>query len=270
MNYGMKSTLPGADVNSMDIRDYSFHSGVNMLKIYSETLRQTIVPTGGSPATRDIVHNLGYKPSMLGYFKHPSNDRWHKTTGLADINTGASWGLYGNLLHVDSNIAQMRLYDSISAPMPSSPTTITNKVYILADPRENAWFDAATVDNDNASYVDDYGFKISRPGIDVLTAEPANLVFSSAMNTFKIYKIQRFDYDATRSPANPSFVEHGLDYPPTFIPIGEDPLITGHWENANNGYLNGGISPVYVDDQFLYYTGSPECYVILTIDPLDE
>ena len=75
MDYGIKIAKAGKSLESSDINDYTFHSSVNTLKIYKESFGTKSVSTG-SIATIDVTHNLGYKPMVFGYFKHPGSSCW--------------------------------------------------------------------------------------------------------------------------------------------------------------------------------------------------
>lgn len=103
-----------------------------------------------------------------------------------------------------------------------------------------------------------YGIKISRPGYNVETADDKDLVFSSAFNTFKIYRTMKF--------AEAGSAQHGLTYPPTFLFL--TPFDGYKWRQGNGHYYNNWNSMVEVDDTHVYSEG--KAYVILFIDPLDE
>lgn len=265
-DFGVKVAKAGADIDSTNIRDYTLHSGVNILKIFQEITNIASVTTG-VVKTIDITHNLGYKPMVLSYFKHPSDGHWYSAPCRTfDYgNQPPTWDLMSVMKHLSDNQIQIRLYDGDPA-MPSSPTNISYKVYILADPREDAWYEPATSDTDSNSGSLDYGFKISRPGIDVKTAEPKNLVFSSSFNTFKEYRIIKM--------TTAGYIAHGLDYPPTFLAIKEDYFNPGEFIRGDvMPFINGSISLISVDDTNVYYRSpgyDEDIYVILFIDPLDE
>lgn len=265
MDYGIKVAKNGKSITSTNIRDYTLHSSINMLKIFKEGFGTKSVTTG-VVATTDVTHNLGYKPMVFSYFKHPSDGHWYcapcRTYDFE--HTPPNWDLMSVMKHVDSNKIQIRLYDGDPA-MPTSPTNIDYKYYILADPRENDWYIPATSDTDSGSYSNDYGLKVSRPGIDVKTAEPRNLVFSSSFNTFKEYRIIKL------SPG--TSVSHGLNYPPTFLAVKEDYFNPGEFIRGDViPFINGSLALISVDSTKVYSSASgyEDIYVILFIDPLNE
>jgi len=265
MDYGIKVAKVGKNINSSDINDYTFHSSINMLKIYKEGFGTKSVSTG-VVATIDVTHNLGYKPMVFSYFKHPSDGHWYSAPCRTyDYETiPPTWDLMSVMKHLDNNKIQIRLYDGDPA-MPTSPTNVDYKYYILADPRENAWYQPATSDSDSGDYDNDYGFKVSRPGIDVKTAEPKNLVFSSSFNTFKEYRIIKMTSSGS--------INHGLNYPPTFLAIKEDYFNAGEFIRGDVfPFVSGSASIINVDSTKVYYrtSGYETIYVILFIDPLNE
>lgn len=139
-DYGLKSTRSGKDITSTTVRDYTLHSQYNTLKIATEGYGTASVTTGVN-WTLDVAHNLGYKPMIFFYYKHPNNNRWHLATSYADINTGATWALYGNVVHKNDNEVTLKLYDGLIDTMPSSPTNVNYKYIILIEPRLDTWYE---------------------------------------------------------------------------------------------------------------------------------
>ena len=90
----------------------------------------------------------------------------------------------------------------------------------------------------------DYGFKIAKPGFDVLTATDNNLIFSSKFNTLKAYATGTVTISV--SPVDVidyASVAHGLSYAPAFMVFndGDD----GFWHYSNSGGLQFYASPNY-------------------------
>ena len=69
-DYGMKVAKTGKSITSTNPRDYRFHSGINMLKVFREVSGVKSL-VRGVVGTIDITHNLGYKPMMFSYFSLP-------------------------------------------------------------------------------------------------------------------------------------------------------------------------------------------------------
>lgn len=135
------ATRRGKDVFSTDIRDFTFRSDKNMIK-YGLSGHGTASVSTGVVWTLDVVHNQGYKPSVLFYFKHPGHDRWYLAPGKGDINSDAPWALNGSFKNTDVNTTQLRLYDDdLFDPMPASPTNVEYKYFILVEPRQGVWYE---------------------------------------------------------------------------------------------------------------------------------
>jgi hypothetical protein len=262
MDYGIKVAKEGKSSSSSDPRDYSFHSYFNQLKIFDEvhgviSLSTTVVGTVNN------THNLGYKPLIFSYFEHPEVSKWYSAPCRTynALSTPPTWDLISVMKHVSANEIQVRFYDD--GFMTSSPTNVQYKYYILVDPREGAWYDPASTDTDSETLTNSYGIRIARPNIDVKTAEPQNLVYSSKFNTFKIAKIVKFTSAGSSA--------HGLGYPPAFFVLKEDPTYSGEWIRGDvNPFLNGSYPLVNVDGTNVNCLSSGTYYVILFTDPLNE
>ena len=273
MDYGIKVAKKGSNVNSTNPRDFTLHSGINMLKIYQEVAGVATL-SKGVLWTRDITHNLGYKPMVFFFFYHPGMQKWCSSPCVADflnvspVGSEARWGIIASKRNVTNNVLRIRLVEYQNT-MPTPTASVPYKVYIMADPSQGDWYNPATVDNDNASHSSDYGLKISRPGIDVKTAEKRNLVFSSEMNTFKIFRIIQF----TQAPPYMGriAIPHGLNYAPTFFAFWRNTFVSGAWTIASGGGLGGGSVCICADNTNIYSVGNGKnsIYVILCADPLN-
>lgn len=67
VNYGIKVSKPGYDVDTATDAQLLMSSAFNMLKVYA-TGTVTLTTSGGSPRTANTVvtHNLGYSPVVVG------------------------------------------------------------------------------------------------------------------------------------------------------------------------------------------------------------
>lgn len=143
--YGIKASFDNNNVSSALPNNLNLSSLYNTLKIFDSGYGTASVPTlgvlGGPRWEQDITHNLGYKPIILFYYKHPETSQWHKAVSVADANTGTTWDLYGYYSNTDVNTTQLVLYDGLLSPMPSSPTNVDYKYYILIEPRQDAWYE---------------------------------------------------------------------------------------------------------------------------------
>lgn len=145
VKYGIKSARKNENVRLSDIVSNTINSLKNTLKIAMSGYGTASVPSlgmvGGPRWELEVDHNLGYKPIVLFYYKHPSNSRWHKAISYTNVNSGASWALYASYSHVDTNTVKFVLYDGVLDPMPLDPTDVEYKYYIMIDPRKDAWYE---------------------------------------------------------------------------------------------------------------------------------
>jgi len=67
----------------------------------------------------------------------------------------------------------------------------------------------------------DYGMKTAKQGKNVLTAEPFELSYSTAFDTFKVYKKGAGTASVTFETPTVVTVDHGLGYRPAFLVFSE-------------------------------------------------
>lgn len=96
----------------------------------------------------------------------------------------------------------------------------------------------------------DYGIKVSKPGYDVKTATPQQLVFSSKYPTLRIHS--RGTGSVTHTGGRISTIYHGLGYVPMFTVYAKG---TGDSTMVRLPYVNDvneSIVSAYADDENLY------------------
>ncbi len=74
-DYGIKATIDGADVSSVDLRDFAIHSGTvspSVHQIYTGACTSTGIVTGAAKALI-ATHTLGYEPLALFYINYGAN-----------------------------------------------------------------------------------------------------------------------------------------------------------------------------------------------------
>lgn len=85
----------------------------------------------------------------------------------------------------------------------------------------------------------DYGIKISKPGFDVKTASPENLILTSQANQYKIHIKGSLSYTSTGTKV----ILHGLPYTPAYIAF---------IKKSYNSYYNFALGGQdYVNDIYL-------------------
>jgi hypothetical protein len=131
-DYGIKATIPGADINSVDLRDYAIHSGtvspnVHMVENGACTETGTIQPLA---KMLRATHGLGYEPMTLFYIDYGSNGSPTYTSG------------YYYMLGGVGGPAQVRAYTSSTyawieddySLIPYGSSTATGAILVLKEP----------------------------------------------------------------------------------------------------------------------------------------
>ena len=129
---------PNASALSGDVRDFMLRSDKNILKVAVEGTGMFDISDVSPTDSIDINHNLGYKPIVMYYFKHPQvgTGRYY----LAPTRADAGWNLSGHYEHLNDNSVRLNLtgyYNSGS----TSLSNIPYKYYILIEPRLDTWFE---------------------------------------------------------------------------------------------------------------------------------
>ncbi len=112
---------------------------------------------------------------------------------------------YGNAIST-SNWGNFTLTTSFYPPVTTTTSTTTSTSTSTTTSTSSS---TTTTSTSTTTLLDDYGMKISLPGIDVKTASVSNLAYSSKFNTFKVFS------QGTTSGTDIT-IPHNLGYAPTF------------------------------------------------------
>jgi len=141
-NYGVKISKKGENVLTVtNPRSFVERSNINILKISSTGSGTASLPNTTYAWTTTVTHNLGYKPQIFFYFKHPATGRWAAAPGRIDNNSPGtpSYTISASSSHDSDN--RMRLRMEIDNSAPSYPVSVSYKYYILVEPRKDAWYE---------------------------------------------------------------------------------------------------------------------------------
>lgn len=195
-DYGFRVSLPGFDVTdpNLDPENLIFSTEFSSPQILAEgTGSLTIPSTGMDSSVWTLNHNYGVPLAYLIYYKayvaaigeyayflSPMNFD-PGAFGFSSVAISDS-GLYAEDMCDANNIKfKIRTSDSGYA---GNETDLEFKYYILAEP--------LTDFSGNLPKLDlDYGFKIAKPGYDVLTGKEQDMSFSSSRKFFKLKEIIR-------------------------------------------------------------------------------
>lgn len=221
LDYGIKVTKPGQDVDTVADVDVMFSTKFSTLKVYLEgTVTLTTDGSGNGSAT--VNHNLGFAPAFYVFRKGTAQYTFLDASSYAnsfvpEVNIQSIW--IPGKFEIYTNTSQL----VITATSQSLSTTYTFKYYILVDLAGN--FSGS----DNVSHQHDYGFKVSKEGKDVHTAKEYELAYSSLYKSLQYfdenYKTQEITLPLMYAdPGETSVysgtyvdINHGLGYPPFFL-----------------------------------------------------
>lgn len=213
--YGTFITKPGKDVTKLqNPNDYILNSNFNTFKIYKRIGGSITNP--GAGASTQIVHGMGYHAGFLAYYrlKQASSTWWLDHTSMNSADDPDNGGYRSNGTQINKSVINFTARDGESA----GDTTIEFAAFLLVDPI--SLVDPTTP---GITLVEDYGFKVSKPGIDVTTAKPHQLLISSRYDSLKFHmeRTVSFTVNNPATTGSASF-QHGLGYVPMFMGVIQD------------------------------------------------
>ncbi len=201
MDYGIKVSEEGYDVETADDKNLSLKSGFTLLKVYL----QDTIDVSNSGFNNIVSHLLEYVPQYLTFVGDPAY-----FSGSVSLAKG-----YFGLLELPEAIAKMNIEE---LQIYRTNTNQTAFYYIFYEPVETGTApDIIPTSN--------YGIKVSKDGFDISTANILQQTFNSEKNSLKI-----ITDDFTISTANgyrEVEIAHGLNFTPGFLVF---------YEVDNSGY----------------------------------
>lgn len=186
------------------VEDYGIKAGSNLLTNTDKQLNLTsefggfkvfkwgnasFTTNGAGVGSVEITHDLGYAPIAIVYRKHTA--QWVGGTDLPTTQFSNAYSHIGALnwyaggaesidLRVKVDNEKLYIEDGGIGNLANN-TTYNFRYYIIVDLAQ------AFTDASNIALTDDYGFKVSKPGVDVLTAEEYNMNYSSKYKSLQYY-----------------------------------------------------------------------------------
>lgn len=181
-SYGLKVSKVGQNVGTVSDKNLQFTSDYSGLKLY-EAGTLSISKTGTATAYGTINHNLGFEPAHFV---------WRKFTAYnPNFGTNTYPNAYSpigavNIWNPEQDYTEnINSYTNSSALVVSVETetigTYDFKYYYLVD-RANDY--SGTMPSISSN---DFGIKISKPGVDVGTAKEYDLIYSSKYKALQYY-----------------------------------------------------------------------------------
>lgn len=79
-DWGIKVSIPGKDITSVDPRELSMSSKYSMLKYHMDDVDTATISPGDTEAHVDFTHGLGYTPAFIAY--HDFDGAWRFIPGI--------------------------------------------------------------------------------------------------------------------------------------------------------------------------------------------
>jgi len=221
-DYGVKVSKPGQDAGTTSDKELQFVTDYSTHKLY-QTGTISVAKTGTASASGTASHNLGFEPAFFAFRKFTaSNSFMESGTTYPDsytpIGGPSAWtGDDHQLIHAYSDTANMNFYVDSSLAV----GTYDFKYYTLVDLAND--YSGTTITKSG------YGFKVSKPGVEVTTAKEYQLGYSSEYKALQYYD-ESFQSASATLPVqaasqfdNPveagTYIDfyHGLGYAPLYM-----------------------------------------------------
>ncbi len=223
INYGLKISTPNNDAQSQTDANLAFTSKYPSLKLIKSG-DISVTTDGSGDGTNSVAHSLGFAPAYFAFQK--TTAAWslldattYANAYVSDPGIANQWGGDNHYkIHVYTDATNIYL----QAKGAAASTTYTIHYLLFVDLAQDYTGADISVDND-------WGFKVSRDGVDVLSAKQYQLSYSSRYKPIQYYDV---NYKVTTltlpimyaSPIDTSQEEgtyvdinHGLTYPPFFL-----------------------------------------------------
>jgi hypothetical protein len=222
-NYGLKVSSRSNNVDTEIDKNLAFTSKFSTLKILKAG-NLSVTTDGSGNGTAYYTHSLGFAPAYFASQKRTVQWSYLDSTSYSnayvpDPGTANQWGSdYHHALHVYTDSTKIYL----QAKNAQASTTYTIHYVLLIDKAQD-------YTGSDMSLVNDYGLKVSHPGIDVTQAKSFEMSYSTRFKSLQYYS-ENYKYQNLTLPTmwaslvdNPveegTYVDinHGLGYAPLFL-----------------------------------------------------
>jgi hypothetical protein len=121
-------------------KDYSIRSQYNTPKIFMKGYGSVIVNGGDSwTNTIPVVHNLGYLPIFMVFFRHGGENVWQHSGW---IDAASQHGVFMGKVHVSVNEIDIRIYATKTVgwnPWDGGDISVEYNYKLYVDPDQEAW-----------------------------------------------------------------------------------------------------------------------------------
>lgn len=223
-DYGIMVSEAGDNVLTQIYDTAKFSTKYSTLKIYSSG-NTSFTTNGSGVGSVEISHGLNYAPAFYVFNKDSYQDTFFEATTYSNcyfpIGVYSQFDVYStnSVLHIGGTGL-------------SASTTYYFRYYILVDLAQE--FSSTS----GIATTNDYGFKVSKPGVDVLTGDEYEMAYSSKYKSLQFYK-ESFQSETLTLPGYTASIvdddpeagtyvdfNHGLGYPPFFLAFFHSTIMT--------------------------------------------
>jgi len=206
-NIGAAVSQKGYSVKNSADRFKVFSSSFQTLKVFNTYSETTTIPASGTN-TITITHSLGYIAPFIAIYNGSTNTGQGSSYFMNDNSTPwLTTRQYTDRLEIDVD-------DTFDSDNSSTSDTVYFTVYIFLDDFRTVAEDSIDSTETTTSDGDDYGFKVSKDGIDVIEGSDEDMVMSSSFFNNIVHKKGTA---SSASSGNPTVVSHNLSYIPNFL-----------------------------------------------------
>lgn len=174
-DYGIQVSEPGDDVLGQVYDTARFSTKYSTLKVYMSG-NASFTTDGSGVGSVEIPHDLDYAPAFYAFNKRSYQDTFFEATTY----TNCFFTIGGIFSEFDIYSTADVLH--IGGTGLSNNTTYYFRYFILVDLAE------AFSGTSGIVLSNDYGFKVSKPGIDVLTGKEYEMAYSSKYKSLQFFK----------------------------------------------------------------------------------
>lgn len=221
-DYGIQVSDPGENVLTQIYETARFSTKHSTLKIYMMG-NASFTTNGSGVGSVEIPHDLDYAPAFYAFNKRTYQDTFFSATTYSNcfFTIGGFYSQFdiystADVLHIGTSYAL------------DPNTTYYFRYYILVD------LAGAFSGTSGIAMSNDYGLKVSKPGVDVLTGKEYQMAYSSKYKSLQFFK-ESFQAETMTLPGFAAsevdtevragtYIDfnHGLDYPPFFLAFYRD------------------------------------------------
>jgi hypothetical protein len=223
-DFGIRVAAPGQDARTALDKDVHFTTKYSTLKIFKAgTL--SVTTDGSGDGTVSVNHGLGYAPGFFVFRKVTAS--WSFLDASSYSNAFLPVGGVNYWAPDDLHHAVHAYTDSsdliVQIKGGATSTLYEFRYYILVD------LSKAFSGTGRYGFTKDFGFKVAKPGFNVLATEEYNMAFSSKYKSLQHHSVHKMTETLTLPAMFASQVDtfeeegtyvdfnHNLGYPPLFL-----------------------------------------------------